>query len=42
MVSVTIENDRITSIVITGFKDDPDYFDPGVEGQSMIGAMLSS
>ena len=39
-VSVTITEDRIVSIAITGFKDDMDYFDPGVEGASMINAML--
>ena len=39
-VSVTIAEDRIVSIAITGFKDDTDYFDPGAEGASMIAAML--
>ncbi len=41
-VSVTIADDRIVSITITGFKDDADYFDPDVEGASMIAAMLSA
>ena len=41
-VSITILEDRIVSIAITGFKDDADYFDPGTEGASMIAAMLSA
>lgn len=41
-VSVTIAEDQIVSITITAFKDDTDYFDPGVEGASMIAAMLST
>ena len=41
-VSVTIADDRIVSITITGFKDDTDYFDPGTEGASMITAMLTA
>jgi uncharacterized protein with FMN-binding domain len=41
-VSVTIAEDRIVSITITGFKDDADYFDPDVEGAAMIRAMLSA
>lgn len=41
-ISLTIAEDRIVSISITGFKDDTDYFDPGTEGASMIAAMLSA
>ena len=39
-VSVTIAEDRITSIVITGFKDDEDYFSIASDGAKMISAML--
>ena len=41
-VAVTIENDRIVSIEITGFLDDPEYFSPGIEGAQMISAMLQT
>lgn len=42
VVSVTIENDRIKSIVITYFNDDLDYFDPDTDGAAMIRSMLSA
>ncbi|MBQ9535937.1 MAG: FMN-binding protein [Clostridia bacterium] len=41
-VSVTIKDDRIVSISITGFKDDLAYFDPDIEGARMISAMLGA
>ena len=42
VVSVTIQDDRIVSIVITGFLDDPEYFSPDIEGAQMISAMLGT
>ncbi len=39
-VAVEIENDRILSIEITGFRDDEEYFSPSIEGADMIGKIL--
>lgn len=39
-VSVTIENDIILSIEITGFRDDEEYFSPSIEGADMIEGIL--
>ncbi|MBQ6517284.1 MAG: FMN-binding protein [Anaerolineaceae bacterium] len=39
-VSVSIENDTILSIELTGFRDDEEYFSPSIEGAAMIGEML--
>lgn len=39
-VAVTIRNDTILSIEITGFRDDEEYFSPSIEGTDMIEAML--
>ncbi len=39
-VSVSIENDTILSIEITGFRDDEEYFSPSIEGTAMVGEML--
>ena len=41
VVSVTIANDQIVSIIITSFLDDELYFSPAIEGADLIGSMLS-
>ncbi len=41
-VSVTIKDDVIKEIKITGFDDDLDYFDPKTDGAAMISKMISA